>query len=134
MGEKNSGKTTWSNFYKGIMAFEHIAYLTKEKNYPFSQFDEDTLIGLVDEWRDEVLKVFLAGGDLTIQKKFKDSKNIVSKIPIYITTNELPDFGADQKIVEDRLHIFRTKELPVNMRVPRLAKYVYSRYLLYLGC
>ena len=106
----------------------HVAYVTKEKNYPFSQFNEDTQIGLIDEWKDEklspeVVKVFLAGGDLTIQRKFKDSVNILSKIPIYITSNDLPDFGADQAIVEDRLHIFRTKKIPANMRKTRMARY-----------
>ena len=107
---------------------KHVAYVTKEQNYPFSQFNEDTQIGLIDEWKDEklspeVLEVFLAGGDLTIQQKFKDSVNILSKIPIYITSDDLPDFGADQVIVEDGLHIFGTKEIPANSRKTHMARY-----------
>ena len=121
VGAKNSGKTSWTSIYKGIIPSEHIAYVTKEKNFPFSQFNADTQLGLIDEWKDEslapeILKVFLAGGDLPVCRKFQDSSILVSKIPIYITTNDLPDFGEDQATVEDRLHIFRTKELPRNMR------------------
>ena len=108
---------------------EHIAYVTKEVNFPFAQFTKDTQLGLIDEWKNEkvssdLIKTILGGGDMTVSRKFKEPLTIMAKIPIYITTNELPDFGEDQQIVNDRLHIFRTKELPVHMRKGNAQEYV----------
>ena len=50
-------------------------------------------------------------------RKYKEPLKICSRIPFYISTNALPDFGDDQEIIESRLHIFKTKTMPKRMRV-----------------
>ena len=75
--------------------------------------------------------MFLAGGHQPVTRKYKDSETLVSKIRIYISTNYLPDFGPDQATIEDRLHIFHTKEIIfIGMRQQRADRYTYIKHLL----
>ena len=60
-----------------------------------------------------MVKFSATGGDITIAKKYKEPLQMACKIPFYIATNELPNFGSAQNAIEDRLDIFPTVEHPI---------------------
>ena len=41
--------------------------------------------------------------------KHQSPKTLVNKAPFYITTNDLPTFGSEDKNVKRRVEVFETK-------------------------
>ena len=90
-----------------------IVHISKEGVFARSELNEDTELVVIDEWSKEtmhsdVVKTVLQGGSLTIARKLKDPCTFNSKVPFYITTNKIPDFGDDDVNVRRRLRIFNT--------------------------
>ena len=116
VGEKNSGKTSWSKVFFGLMPKEKIAVLSKEKNFGSSMIENDTELLWVDEWKKEMLsedtiKTMMQGGFFCQAVKHESPKMQNMQAGVYITCNEIPDYGKEQANVELRLYICRTKAL-----------------------
>ena len=116
VGEKNSGKTSWSKVFFGLMPKQKIAVLSKEKNFGSSMIQNDTELLWVDEWKKEMLsedtiKTMMQGGYFAQSIKHENPKMQNMQAGVYLTCNEIPDYGSEQENVELRLYICRTKKL-----------------------
>ena len=116
-GAKDSGKTTWLSVILGIIPQKHLASITKEGKFATSAIEEDTMLVFLEEWTKEhltsdVAKAVLQGGLMVTAVKSKEQRVLCNKVPFYITTNNVPDFGEEDANVKRRLAIFETRSLP----------------------
>ena len=116
-GAKDSGKTTWLSIFLGIIPRKYIASITKEGKFATSGIKDDTMLVFIEEWTSQhltsdVAKAVLQGGLMVTAVKSKEQRIVSNKVPFYITTNNLPDFGEEEENVKRRLAIFKTKSLP----------------------
>lgn len=116
VGPSDSGKSSWACVLMGLTQKEKIATISKEKVFNLSLLDDDTQLLFIDEMNGKTLqsdqaKIVLQGGMLTVPVKHEKAKIINNKAGIYITCNELPDFGTEQANVMRRLEVFTTKSL-----------------------
>ena len=116
VGDKDSGKTTWVKVFFGLMQKEKIAVLTKEENFGAQMIQDDTELLWIDEWKkemisDDLLKTMLQGGYFAQSIKHSSPKMQNMQAGVYVTCNNIPDYGAEQVNIERRLYICDTKEL-----------------------
>ena len=100
VGPKDSGKTTWASVFLGICPLRFVASTTKEKQFSAAMINDDTQIVLLDEWSGNTLQAHLAktvlqGGYMVTAVKHGKARTIINRCPFYITTNQVPKFGAD---------------------------------------
>ena len=105
------------NVLKGIIPENKVAGLTKEQYFGASMIEDDTELLYIDEWNDKMLtsdslKTLLQGGCFAKSVKHRDPKMQEMNAGVYITCNNLPNFGEEQPNVERRLAIFHTTKLP----------------------
>ena len=79
--------------------------------------DKDTELIFIDERSENTLdtsnvKTLLQGGWMVKSVKHQDAQTCDNKAGIYLTRNELPDFGVEQTNVDRRISVFHTTELP----------------------
>ena len=79
--------------------------------------NDDTQIVLLNEWSENTLqadlaKTVLQGGYMVTAVKHGEARNTINRCPFYITTNQVPKFGADDVNVKRRIVVFETKSLP----------------------
>ena len=91
--------------------------VTKEKTFGLSMVGEDTQLIFIDEWSENTLDIsnvtsLLQGGWIVKSVKHQDAQTFGNKAGIYLTCNELPDFGVEQPNVDRRISVFHTTELP----------------------
>ena len=115
-GPKDSGKSSWVNVLMGVIPMERIATITEERQFSASMITEDTELTIVDEWSESTLrgdqaKTILQGGLTAIPRKHTSAKLVENKSPFYITTNILPNFGAEDENVQRRIYCFETVSL-----------------------
>ena len=89
----------------------------KQKTSDLSMVDEDTDLIFIDEWSENTLdiskvKTLFQGGQLVKSAKHHDPKTFDNKAGIYLTCNELLDFGVEQLNVNHQISIFYKTELP----------------------
>jgi len=121
-GSRNSGKTSWSQVFFGLLGENKIATVSKEKQFALAMVDEATELLLIDEWKDDTLpvdtcKTFLQGGWTSVAKKHKNAVMMRNNLACYLCCNFRPKFGVEQDNVYNRLEVFDTialKELDVN--------------------
>ena len=116
VGDKDSGKTTWVKVFFGLMQRQKIAVLTKEENFGAQMIQDDTELLWTDEWKkemisDDLLKTMLQGGYFAQSIKHASPKMQNMQAGVYVTCNNIPDYGAEQVNIERRLYICDTKEL-----------------------
>ena len=116
-GANNSGKLSWARIFFGLMNRSKIVSVTKEKTFGLSMVDEDTELIFIDEWSETTLnisnvKTLFQGGWMVKSVKHQDAQTFDNKAGIYLTCNELPDFGVEQPNVDRRISVFHTTELP----------------------
>ena len=116
VGPSDSGKSTWVSVLLGLTHKEKVATISKEKTFGLSLVNEETQFIFIDEMCTDTLpadqaKIFLQGGMLTVSKKHADPVVIKTNASIYITCNQLPNYGAEQENVMRRLEIFETVSL-----------------------
>ena len=116
-GANNSGKSSWARIFFGLMNRSKIVSVTKEKAFGLSMVDEDTELIFIDEWSENTLdisnvKTLFQGGWMVKSVKHQDAQTFDNKEGIYLTCNELPDFGVEQPNVDRRISVFHTTELP----------------------
>ena len=75
------------------------------------------MLVFLEEWTKEhltsdVAKAVLQGGLMVTAVKSKEQRVLCNKVPFYITTNNVPDFGEEDANVKRRLAIFETRSLP----------------------
>ncbi|XP_066920721.1 uncharacterized protein [Clytia hemisphaerica] len=121
VGHKNSGKTTFVNVVRGLTHPEFIATLSKEKVFGMSMIHDQTQFLFIDEMSPEILtasqaKILLQGGQVTVSRKNQDPEIVENRAGIFITCNNRPKYGDDQKDVEDRMEYMQTKEIPEDER------------------
>ena len=95
--------------------------VTKEKTFGLSMVGEDTQLIFIDEWSENTLDIsnvtsLLQGGWIVKSVKHQDAQTFGNKAGIYLTCNELPDFGVEQPNVDRRISVFHTTELPEQKR------------------
>ena len=119
VGKTDSGKTSWFCPFQGIIPTRNIAGVTRERQFACHLINEDTDIVFIDEWyvdglNAEDAKKVLQGGLQMLPRKHKKAEKFPYRSGIYITANEMPNFGvgADAEAVERRLSIFETKSIP----------------------
>jgi len=115
-GPCDSGKSSWANVFFGLMPKNKIAVLTKEKNFGSSMIMEDTELLYVDEWCKEMLspdsiKTLFQGGFFAQSVKHETPRMQTMTSGVFMTCNELPNFGDEQANVMRRLSVFETKAL-----------------------
>ena len=113
VGPKDSGKTTWASGFLGICPLRFVASITKEKQFSAAMINDDTQIVLLDEWSENTLqadlaKTVLQGGYMVTAVKHGEARTIINQCPFYITTNQVPKFGADDVNVKRRIVVFET--------------------------
>ena len=116
-GPRDSGKTSWASIFRRIIPEEHIASITNERQFSAAMITNDTQLVFIDEWSEntmsaELAKKVLQGGWMVTAVKHSQPRRVNSHSPFYITTNQVPDFGAEAENVERRIHIFPTQSLP----------------------
>ena len=79
--------------------------------------NEDTDLIFIDEWSENTLeivniKTLFQGGCMVKSAKHQDAQLFDNKAGIYLTCNELPDFGVEQPNVDRWISVFHTTELP----------------------
>ena len=116
-GANNSEKSSWARIFFGLMNKSKIVSVTKEKTFGLSMVDEDTELIFIDEWSENTLdisnvKTLFQGGWMVKSVKHQDAQTFDNKAGIYLTCNELPDFGVEQPNVDRRMSVFHTTELP----------------------
>ena len=116
VGDRNSGKTSWSRVFFGLMPKEKIAILTKEEHFGTSMITDDTELLWIDEWKkemlsDDTLKTMMQGGYFSQSVKHQTPKMQNMQAGVYLTCNKIPDYGDEQENIEQRLYICRTLEL-----------------------
>ena len=110
VGDKDSGKTTWVKVFFGLMQRQKIAVLTKEENFGAQIIQDDTELLWIDEWKkemisDDLLKTMLQGGYFAQSIKHASPKMQNMQAGVYVTCNNIPDYGAEQVNIERRLYI-----------------------------
>ena len=60
----------------------------------------------------DLAKTVLQGGYMVTAVKHGKARTIINPCPFYITTNQVPEFGADDIKVKRRIVVFETKSLP----------------------
>ena len=115
-GPKDSGKTSWAAIFHRLIPANAVATITKENQFSTSMVDENTQIVIIDEWsaskiESDLAKTLLQGGWMTTAVKHKQPRCFFNSCPFYITTNKIPDFGAEQEHVSRRLAIYETQSL-----------------------
>ena len=73
---------------------------SKEKQFSAAMISNDTQIVLSDEWSENTLqadlaKTVLQGGYMVTAVKHGEARTNINQCPFYITTNQVPKFGAD---------------------------------------
>ena len=116
-GEGDSGKTSWARIIKGMLPASATAGISREKCFGTSMISEETQFIFIDEWNEKLMdadmaKVIFQGGQFMQSIKHEAPKFQNMHAGIYITCNNIPDFGREQTNVEKRLCIFETKTLP----------------------
>ena len=101
-----------------------MASITKEKQFSAAMINDDTQIALLDEWSENTLQVDLANtvlqdGYMVTAVKHGEARTIINQGPFYITTHQVPTFGADDVNVKRRIVVFETKVLPKTDTKPR---------------
>ena len=119
-GPRDSGKTSWANIFHRIIPPEYIASITNERQFSASMINNDTQLVIIDEWcatrmNSELAKTILQGGWMVTAVKHGQPRCVNSFSPFYITTNSVPDFGAEDDNVRRRIQIFETSSLPATM-------------------
>lgn len=117
VGEIDSGKSSWCQILKGLIPEAKIAILSKEKHFGASMIKDDTQLLYVDEWNAEImssdlLKTLLQGGTFPQSIKHLTPKNQQMNAGVYITCNNIPNFGDEDESVKHRLAIYDTISLP----------------------
>ena len=120
-GPKDSWKSSWVNVLMGVIPMERITTITEERQFSASMITEDTELTIVDEWSESTLrgdqaKTILQGGLTAISRKDTSAKLVENKSPFYITTNILPNVGAEDDYVQRRIYCFET----VSLSMPNL--------------
>ena len=115
-GPKDSGKTSWAAIFHRLIPANAVATITKENQFSASMVDENTQIVIIDEWsaskmESDLAKTLLQGGWMTTAVMHKLPRCFFNLCPFYITTNKIPDFGAEQEHVSRRLAIYETQSL-----------------------
>jgi len=103
-------------FFFGLMPKNKIAVLTNEKSFGSSMIMEDTELLYVDEWCKEMLspdsiKTLFQGGFFAQSVKHETPRMQTMTSGVFMTCNELPNFGDEQANVMRRLSVFETKAL-----------------------
>ena len=93
-----------------------VASITKERQFAASMIEESTQLVILDEWSENTLqsdmaKSVLQGGFMVKSVKHQTPKSINNTAPFYITTNILPNFGAEDVNVQRRTVRFETTSL-----------------------
>ena len=117
VGQFDSGKTSWNRVFHGIIPASKMAVLTKEEKFGASMIQDDTELLCIDEWNkstmtDDMLKTVLQGGFFAQAIKHAAPKMQQMNAGVYLTCNNVPNFGAEQENVERRLYICQTITLP----------------------
>ena len=112
-----ANNSSWARIFFGLMNRSKIVSVTKEKTFGLSMVDEDTELIFIDEWSENNLdisnaKTLFQGGWMVKSVKHQDVQTFDNKAGIYLTCNELPDFGVEQPNVDRRIFVFHTTELP----------------------
>ena len=94
-----------------------MASVTKEDQFSAAMINDDTQTVLLDKWLENTLqadlaKTVLQGGYMVTAVKHGEARTIINRCPFYITTNQVPEFGADDVNVKRRIVVFETKSLP----------------------
>ena len=89
----------------------------KRKAVFTAMINDDTQIVLLDEWSENTLqadpaKTVLQGGYMVTAVKHGEARTIINQCPFYLTTNQVPKFGADDVNAKRRIVVFETKSLP----------------------
>ncbi|XP_066925365.1 uncharacterized protein [Clytia hemisphaerica] len=118
VGPKNSGKTSFVNVVRGLTHPEFIASLSKEKIFGMSMINSDTQFIFIDELSSEIMagdqaKILLQGGPITVPRKHEEPEIVDNQAGIFVTCNAKPNYGDDQRNVEDRLNYMDTVPLAV---------------------
>ena len=116
-GTSDSGKTSWANVFKGIILKTKIASVTKEAVFGLNMLEDDTKLVFIDEWGPKTMpantaKCLLQGGWTTQSVKFGKGRNLNNKAGMYLTCNNLPDFGDDQEHINKRIETFQATPHP----------------------
>lgn len=117
-GPCDSGKSSWANVFFGLMPKNKIAILTKEKNFGSSMISDDTELLYVDEWCKEMLspdsiKTLFQGGYFAQSVKHQTPRMQAMSAGVFMTCNELPNFGEEQANIMRRLSVYETKTLEI---------------------
>ena len=115
-GPMDSGKTSWINVLLGIIPMPQVASVTQESQFAASMIEESTQLVILDKWSENTLqsdmaKSVLQGGFMVKSVKHQAPKCINNTAPFYITTNILPNFGAEDVNVQRRIVCFETTSL-----------------------
>ena len=75
--------------------------------------NDNTQIVLLDELSENTLqadlaKTVLQGGYMVTAVKHGEAKTIISRCPFYITSNQVPKFGADDINIKRPIVVFKT--------------------------
>ena len=117
VGAADSGKSSWSRIFSGLIPRTKIAVLTKEDVFGASMIEDDTELLIVDEWKkkmlpDDLLKTLLQGGYFAQAVKHGAPRMQEMNGGVYLTCNKVPDYGDEQVNIERRLYICPTVALP----------------------
>ena len=88
----------------------------KRKEVSAAMINDGTQIVLLDEWSEnrleaDLAKTVLQSGYMATAVKHGEARTIINRCPFYITTNQVPKFGADDVNVKRRIVVFETKFL-----------------------
>ena len=119
-GPRDSGKTSWAHIFHRIIPLEYINSITNKRPFSASMITDDTQLIIIDKWcgtrmNSELAKTILQGGWMVTAVKHGQPRCVNSFSPFYITTNTVPDFGAEDDNVQLRIQIFETSSLPATM-------------------
>ena len=114
---KGFWKDNWASVFLGICSLCFVTSITKEKQFSAAMINDDTQIVLLGEWSENTLqadlaKTVLQGGYMVTAAKHGETRTIINRCPFYITTNQVPEFDANDVNVKRRIVIFETKPLP----------------------
>ena len=103
-GTNDLGKSSWERTFFGLMNRSNIV-------------DEDTELIFIDKWSENTfdilnVKTLFQGGWMFKSVKHQDAQTFDNKVGIYLTCNELSDFGTEQPNVDRRISVFYTTKLP----------------------
>ena len=115
-GAKDSGKSTWFEPIRGVVPHQFIATVTREGAFATSMVNSETQCTFVDEFDPTLMsagrmKEFFQGGLFGQTRKFKDSYLLINNSPVYITCQEIPDFGVENANLYRRFSMFETRPL-----------------------